>query len=206
MVRASSRGCCCTSRKTPKTPHASWATRWPRSKLPPLLARHHVGEVLELYVEPDARGKGVGPALLEVAEGALAHRGAEVFRVRVPCVSEHALGRFEAAGYRPLQTTFERRSSGTDRTMEGLPIRNARRGDIPASSSWPTRCSRRRRVAIRDSRPTRAHASTSRGALRRLDRRPRPRHRRGGGGRASGGRVRHGSRGAGLHVASARAA
>ena len=81
-------------------------------KLPPLLARHHVGEVLELYVEPDARGKGVGPALLEVAEGALAHRGAEVFRVRVPCVSEHALGRFEAAGYRPLQTTFERRSSG----------------------------------------------------------------------------------------------
>jgi ribosomal protein S18 acetylase RimI-like enzyme len=77
--------------------------------LPPLLARQHVGDLLELYVLPEARGAGVGPALLAVIQGALANRGAEVLRARVATVNQHARDRLERAGYRPLQVTLERR-------------------------------------------------------------------------------------------------
>ncbi len=81
--------------------------------LPPLLARHRVGEVLELYVDASARGRGVGPEMLRVLESALAHRGAEAIRARVPCISAHARRRFEQAGYRSLQMTLERPAAGT---------------------------------------------------------------------------------------------
>lgn len=76
---------------------------------PPLLLHQHVGEILECYVEPKWRGKGLGAALLDVLGEALRGRGAEVVRAAVSVRNEAAVKRFEQRGFTALQWIMDRR-------------------------------------------------------------------------------------------------
>lgn len=79
------------------------ATVWP-----PILRNQHVGEVSELYVHPDARGRGIGRLLLQRLTTALKDLGAVVLRAPVPVGNHDSLTRFGAIGYRPLQLVLQR--------------------------------------------------------------------------------------------------
>lgn len=78
------------------------------STWPPLFRKTRVGEVLELYVDPPARGQGHGRALLQVLTDVLRARGVEVLRAPVAAGDAASLARFAAAGYRPWQQVLER--------------------------------------------------------------------------------------------------
>jgi GNAT superfamily N-acetyltransferase len=82
------------------------------SQWPPLFRRTKVGEVQEVFVEPAARGKGLGRALLTVLTEVLLARGVEVLRAPVAVGDATSLSRFEAQGYRPWQQVLERRQDG----------------------------------------------------------------------------------------------
>jgi ribosomal protein S18 acetylase RimI-like enzyme len=75
---------------------------------PPIWKTQHVGEVTEVFVPPEARGKGVGRALLAALCHALSRRGAEVLRASVPAKNAPSLGRFEALRFSPLLRVMER--------------------------------------------------------------------------------------------------
>lgn len=79
------------------------------STWPPLFRRTHVGEILEVFVDPAARGLGLGRALIAVLTESLAARGVEVLRAAVAARDTTSLARFEALGYRPWQHTLVRR-------------------------------------------------------------------------------------------------
>ena len=79
------------------------------SSVPPVLEHTRVGEILEIYVLPDERGKGLAGALLAVLTDALTGRGSEVLRAAVPVVGNADVARIESAGYAPLQYVLERR-------------------------------------------------------------------------------------------------
>jgi GNAT superfamily N-acetyltransferase len=82
------------------------------SQWPPLFRRTRVGEVQEVYVDPAARGQGLGRALLTVLTEVLLARGVEVLRAQVAAGDTVSLARFEAQGYRPWQQVLERRQDG----------------------------------------------------------------------------------------------
>jgi len=75
---------------------------------PPVLQNQHVGEILEIYLVPEARGTGIGQALVDVLTEALRGRGAEVLRAAVPVSNETARAQLAHAGYAPLQRILER--------------------------------------------------------------------------------------------------
>lgn len=79
------------------------------STVPPVLQHTHVGEILEIYVLPDVRGKGLASALIDVLTRALTGRGAEVLRAAVPLAGNADVERIQRAGYEPLQVVLERR-------------------------------------------------------------------------------------------------
>jgi len=75
---------------------------------PPIFRNQHVGEVSELYVLPEERGKGFGRALLSRLTAMLRDLGATVLRAPVPIRNEDSLARFRAIGYRSLQLVLQR--------------------------------------------------------------------------------------------------
>jgi ribosomal protein S18 acetylase RimI-like enzyme len=75
---------------------------------PPVFHNQHVGELLEVYLLPEARGQGLGVALVDVVTEALRGRGAQVLRAAVPVANTEARAQLEHAGYRPLQRILER--------------------------------------------------------------------------------------------------
>jgi len=79
------------------------------STWPPLFRRTRVGEILEVFVDPAARGLGLGRALITVLTESLAARGVEVLRAAVAARDTTSLARFEALGYRPWQHVLLRR-------------------------------------------------------------------------------------------------
>lgn len=79
------------------------------TSVPPVLQHTNVGEILEVFVVPDARGRGLAGALLNVLTEALTGRGAEVLRASVPVAGNADIARIENAGYAPLQYVLERR-------------------------------------------------------------------------------------------------
>ncbi len=79
---------------------------------PPIWRTQRVGEVSEVFVLPELRGKGIGRALLAALCGALSRRGAEVLRAPVPVRNEPSVARFRALGFEPLMRRM-------DRPMEG---------------------------------------------------------------------------------------
>jgi L-amino acid N-acyltransferase YncA len=80
------------------------------STWPPLLKHTHVGEVVEVFVDPAARGRGLGKALIAVLTESLAARGVSVLRAAVAARDANSLSRFQAAGYQPWQHTLVRRA------------------------------------------------------------------------------------------------
>ncbi len=66
------------------------------------------GVVENLYVEPDARGEGVGTALLERAETALSNRGAEAITLGVMAENEAARRFYRRHGYEPHRIELEK--------------------------------------------------------------------------------------------------
>lgn len=79
---------------------------------PPLWRATRVGDIAELYLEPQARGQGLGRALVSSMHEALRARGAEVLRAAVPVRDEAALARLQAAGYQPWQHVLRRTLAG----------------------------------------------------------------------------------------------
>jgi ribosomal protein S18 acetylase RimI-like enzyme len=82
------------------------------SQWPPLFKKTRVGEVQEVYVDPTARGRGLGRALLTVLTEVLLARGVEVLRAPVASGDASSLARFASQGYRPWQHVLERRQDG----------------------------------------------------------------------------------------------
>jgi ribosomal protein S18 acetylase RimI-like enzyme len=75
---------------------------------PPVFQSQHVGELLEIFLLPEARGQGLGEALVQVITEALRGRGAQVLRAAVPVANTVARDQLQHAGYRPLQRILER--------------------------------------------------------------------------------------------------
>jgi len=76
--------------------------------VPPILVHRYVGEILEVFVTPEARGQGLGATLVKVLTEALIGRGAQVLRAAVPSTHPEAQARLERAGYAPVQIELER--------------------------------------------------------------------------------------------------
>jgi ribosomal protein S18 acetylase RimI-like enzyme len=57
------------------------------------------GTIVNLYVRPDYRGEGVGSALLDAAEAALASAGADVVALDVMASNRDAIRFYERHGY-----------------------------------------------------------------------------------------------------------
>jgi ribosomal protein S18 acetylase RimI-like enzyme len=66
------------------------------------------GLVENLYVEPSARGEGLGQELLASAEQRLAHRGVETVHLEVMAENEPAREFYADAGYTPHRLELEK--------------------------------------------------------------------------------------------------
>jgi GNAT superfamily N-acetyltransferase len=69
--------------------------------------RHH-GFLAELYVVPEARGKGLGRALIEGCEAWARGRGHKLLTVGVLAKNLSAIRAYEGAGYAPYWVTLRR--------------------------------------------------------------------------------------------------
>jgi GNAT superfamily N-acetyltransferase len=69
--------------------------------------RHH-GFLAELYVTPDARGKGLGRALIKGCEDWARARGHKLLTVGVLAGNPGAIRAYEGAGYAPYAVTMRR--------------------------------------------------------------------------------------------------
>ena len=69
--------------------------------------RHH-GFLAELYVAPQARGKGLGRALIEGCEAWARRRGHKLLTVGVLAKNPSAIRAYEGAGYAPYWITLRR--------------------------------------------------------------------------------------------------
>jgi ribosomal protein S18 acetylase RimI-like enzyme len=79
------------------------------------------GVIENVYVEPGARGHGVGSALLSHAESALADRGAEVVTISAMAENEGAIEMYRERGYRPHRIVLERAiESDREKGVNGL--------------------------------------------------------------------------------------
>jgi len=77
------------------------------------------GLVDNLYVLPDARGEGVGSALLEHAEAQLRDAGADTLAVEALWDNEAARRLYERHGYAPHRVTMEKAADSDDSTADG---------------------------------------------------------------------------------------
>lgn len=75
---------------------------------PPIFRNQHVGEIAEVYVEPQERGRSIGRRLVEALTSALRDLGVGVLRASVPEGNEVSLTRFHASGYHPLLYVLQR--------------------------------------------------------------------------------------------------
>ena len=78
-------------------------TRWP-----PILRAQRVGDIAELHVVPELRGKGLGQRMAHRLSQLLAGRGVQTLRATVPAGQPAAQARLEAEGYRPLYIVMKR--------------------------------------------------------------------------------------------------
>jgi ribosomal protein S18 acetylase RimI-like enzyme len=74
-----------------------------------------IGAVHNLYVRPGARNAGVGSALLDAAERALADAGADAVSLEAMVDNEAALRFYERRGYRPHRVELEKPLDRPDR-------------------------------------------------------------------------------------------
>jgi ribosomal protein S18 acetylase RimI-like enzyme len=76
---------------------------------PPLLVEQARAEITELWVRGDARGRGIGRALVEAIAARLRALGAERVEVRVAAANPSAQRFWRALGYADLVDVLERR-------------------------------------------------------------------------------------------------
>ncbi|GAB3681545.1 N-acetyltransferase [Salinarchaeum chitinilyticum] len=67
------------------------------------------GVVENLYVEPSARGRGLGSALLAAGEQRLIDRGADAIAVETMIADEDVVEFYRERGYRPQRLSVEKR-------------------------------------------------------------------------------------------------
>lgn len=72
------------------------------------------GTISNIYVEPTHRDRGIGAALLEAAEDALADRGAEVVILEVMADNEAARRFYREQGFDAFRVTMERSLADRD--------------------------------------------------------------------------------------------
>lgn len=77
------------------------------------------GVVDNLYVVPDARGEGVGSALLDRAESDLREDGADVLAVEALWANEGARRLYERRGYEPHRVTYEQSVESDTHSKDG---------------------------------------------------------------------------------------
>lgn len=70
------------------------------------------GVIENVYVDPESRGAGIGSALLDHAESALADRGATVITLSAMAANDTAVEWYEERGYTPHRIEFERTLDG----------------------------------------------------------------------------------------------
>ncbi|MEF8774979.1 MAG: GNAT family N-acetyltransferase [Haloarculaceae archaeon] len=78
----------------------------------------HRGVVENLYVRPERRSEGIGSALLEAAEDALADQGLDAITLEVMARNDGARRFYRRAGYEVRRVQLEK-SLGTDTTSRG---------------------------------------------------------------------------------------
>ncbi|MFB6298678.1 MAG: GNAT family N-acetyltransferase [Halobacteriales archaeon] len=66
------------------------------------------GVIQNIYVEPAARGRGIGSALLAAAEAALDHAGADVVALEVMASNEAAQRLYEREDFTPHRIEYEK--------------------------------------------------------------------------------------------------
>ncbi len=69
--------------------------------------RRH-GAIAELYVQPEARGKGLGRALIQGCEAWARERGHKLLMIGVLAGNDTALNAYRAAGYSPYSLSVRR--------------------------------------------------------------------------------------------------
>jgi ribosomal protein S18 acetylase RimI-like enzyme len=76
------------------------------------------GRVQNLYVDPAWRDRGVGSALLDAAEAALADAGADRIAIEAMAPNEDARRLYEDRGYEPHRIEYERPAQNDTHTSE----------------------------------------------------------------------------------------
>ena len=88
---------------------AGWAFAYDESnEVFVIEAERRHGFLAELYVMPEARGKGLGRALIEGCEAWARGRGHKLLSVGVLAKNPSAIRAYEGAGYAPYWTTMRR--------------------------------------------------------------------------------------------------
>lgn len=74
------------------------------------------GIVDNLYVVPEARGRGIGSRLLDAAEAALVEDGADVVALSVMAANDRAIDFYERRGYAPHRLLLEKATESDNET------------------------------------------------------------------------------------------
>ena len=77
------------------------------------------GRIQNLYVAPAWRDRGVGSALLDAAESALADAGADRVAIEAMAANEDARRLYEDRGYEPHRVEYERPIESDTQTSNG---------------------------------------------------------------------------------------
>ncbi|HEY1250993.1 MAG TPA: GNAT family N-acetyltransferase [Thermoanaerobaculia bacterium] len=77
---------------------------WLQVSLPRIFESSRQAEIAGLVVDEDARGRGIGPALLRAAERWARERGCVVLRVRSNVIRERAHGFYRREGFGEIKT------------------------------------------------------------------------------------------------------
>jgi len=82
------------------------------------------GRIQNLYVDPRWRDRGVGSALLDAAEDALAEAGADRIAVEAMVPNDDARRLYESRGYEPHRIEYERPAGDDTRTRSDTQTRD----------------------------------------------------------------------------------
>ncbi|NBB94543.1 MAG: GNAT family N-acetyltransferase, partial [Planctomycetes bacterium] len=76
---------------------------------PDIFQIRKAGEIWDVFVRDDCRGHGVGKALMQATEQALADRGAEDSKLHVALHNPGAIEFYKALGYEPVMYRMYKR-------------------------------------------------------------------------------------------------
>jgi GNAT superfamily N-acetyltransferase len=84
----------------------------------PQRVTHHVGEIKRMYVHPEARGKGVGRAILRALEDRARDLGYTTLRLETGVRQPEAISLYESADYLAIEPYGYYRASPLNRCFE----------------------------------------------------------------------------------------